>query len=514
MNRPSSKQPDRDNLAPIRRLLPFSVDSSDSSARRRRAAWGAVSGVLSSAALLIVASCGGGGAAGGGGGGGGGGGTPPTGNVVGRAAIPGVGSPTSLTIVTARQSSAAVDALGDYRTTVAVDAAQVVAAIDASGRVRGLALSVPDGSGHPPGSLAIDAESTALALLFLSPGVLTTNPTEAAARATFLRGRPTFGNLASHLASELASRSLPEVAASAAYDNLLRACLADWLQTRQPDGGRGIVADSALHGTSLSLPSDLAQNDGRNATVVVSNGGWRFLGVYRRTVSADGSLSAISPVYQGTGCLSGAAASHLHAVLGASGTAGSGSDGPQDLGAAAETHYYFAGPGMLPDAAPQDVALLAASDQVPFVSTLIAYCYLPLCAVAAGVDGSLSPPVLATIPPSVTQGLVATLSANGSLETARTHGDPKAREAAYASLVGTLSSLTSFSRGLFQGAGDADAAMSGLTNLAGGTTTMLSRLESVLAPANFSLFQNSLTPLPRSHRLRIVSQGDGQVVVK
>lgn len=81
-----------------------------------------------------------------------------------------------------------------FTTTISDDGTGILALGDTSGRVRGFSLTFP---GETPG---FDVESTALAIVFLEPGITTVDPVAAAALVQRVRALPEFTDFVAFLA--------------------------------------------------------------------------------------------------------------------------------------------------------------------------------------------------------------------------------------------------------------------------------------------------------------------------
>lgn len=210
-------------------------------------------------------------------GGGGGGQSPPTRDFaalltqdeVGGAGLRLLASPSGFTAV---QSGRIITAQ------VAADAAQVVAIADAADKIRALAVTVPgDTAGAQP---AVGAASTADALVFITPGVLSTDPGEARLRLQQIRALPSHGKLAEALRTRLPASPLADVVRVAAVADLVSACVSEWttangrarrlIHIGQPD----YKGDFGVKERSFSDPSA--------AKLDLTNAGWRCVNVVRR----------------------------------------------------------------------------------------------------------------------------------------------------------------------------------------------------------------------------------------
>lgn len=94
-----------------------------------------------------------------------------------------------LSILSPYQAQATVEQNGSFRSLASREATQLLAAVDNAGKLRGLGISFP----ASPTLVTFDATSTALALVMLSPGILTLDPAKSAERIQQIKGLSAFG---------------------------------------------------------------------------------------------------------------------------------------------------------------------------------------------------------------------------------------------------------------------------------------------------------------------------------
>lgn len=198
-----------------------------------------------------------------------------------------------LVVLSALAEPAGVTGAGAFSTRVSDIGAQALFAVDSSGELRGLALSVPGGAGASARStLAVDAETTALGLLFMVPGITALDPTAARGRIAELRGYDSFTAFASFLREHLPTEGLAGLNTDGGeYQNLYEACVLEWMRNHPTsDTGRAVAAATKLQvkspeaaycaGMDVTCPSDPATWP--KAEVTISNAGWRFADIRRR----------------------------------------------------------------------------------------------------------------------------------------------------------------------------------------------------------------------------------------
>jgi hypothetical protein len=179
-----------------------------------------------------------------------------------------------------------------FQTVVADSSAQLVFALDEGEALRGLALTIPDSSGAAgngsQGQLRVDAESTAMSLLFLTPGILATTPDVAEERASELRSYSCFQPLVDHLRSALPTRSLNSLTAEDhALEDLLTACVMEWIDSHPVPG-----TSSSMEGQSLPVRASTKEGgvilDAQTFTKAYFNGQFRVDIVDSTIVKRDG----------------------------------------------------------------------------------------------------------------------------------------------------------------------------------------------------------------------------------
>jgi hypothetical protein len=170
---------------------------------------------------MLVAACGGGG--------GGGGSTAPaatTAQAEGSVNAVEIGG-TGLNVLSAQQATTADVKNGAFTTTVSTQGPQLLFLQDSAGKIRGLTLSLPSNS-STASIMAADAKSTALALLFLSPGITTSNSAQAKQVFTALQQMTSFAQFLAFLQANLPTRALDDLVQNVTYQSLLTACLTEW----------------------------------------------------------------------------------------------------------------------------------------------------------------------------------------------------------------------------------------------------------------------------------------------
>lgn len=238
----------------------------------------------------------------GGGGGGGGQSGPPTQQASGQVKTAEIGG-TGLKVVSTYQESAPVDESGSFTTKVSQEGAQLLFLLDSNGALRGLSLSIPQRGRRA--LLTFDGESTALSLLFLTPGILSVKPEEAQSRIEELKGLTSFSDFINFLKQELPQKGISEIVKEEGYKQLLGRCVEEWLQ-KHTAKGRGLV----LNPTQVDY-FQVSVKDQSNPSKVIfelKNGAFRFVNVYRRVLDGEGKEIKVDSIASGLNSMGGAKA--------------------------------------------------------------------------------------------------------------------------------------------------------------------------------------------------------------
>ncbi len=221
--------------------------------------------------------------------------TPSTREAAGQIQTAEIGG-TGHRVISARATSpSGASASGAFTTTVAAENAQMLTVNDSGGTPRALALTLP---GEP---LSIGAASTALALAFMTPGIMASDLDLARDAVTRLRAQPGFAPLVAAVAARLPSSGLAGLK-TPQIDALLASVIDGYLAA---DRGRGTTAvePSILFKGQWGKPQsatsqgvDLVQEGFRYVRVDVQrldSTGQRLTHEVARTVSQN--LTAMEP---------------------------------------------------------------------------------------------------------------------------------------------------------------------------------------------------------------------------
>jgi len=208
---------------------------------------------------------------------------------------------TGLKVLSAYQESAPVDENGSFTTRVSQVGAQLLFLLDSNGALRGLSLSIP-----PRGRRALltfDAESTALSLLFLTPGILSIEPDEAQSRIEELKGLSSFSDVVNFLKQELPQKGIPDIVKEEEYNELLSKCIEEWLQ-KQTSKSRDLVPSPAQ--VDYFEVSVKDQSNPSKVVFELKNKAFRFVNVYRRVLDSEGKEIKVDSIANGLNSMSGA----------------------------------------------------------------------------------------------------------------------------------------------------------------------------------------------------------------
>jgi len=179
---------------------------------------------------------------------------------------------TNISISSASADAASISKSGTFSTKVSSGGNQIQFITDGSGKIRGLAMSDPTNSA----SLSVDSTSTALTLLMLTPGILSTTPSETSLRITQLKALSSFSALQSFLATNLPATALDDLLTQTTLPQLISTCITGWIN--------GSSAAILKNDHMLKVTTD-GKFDAAFATyssAKLTNKSWRFVQVARQ----------------------------------------------------------------------------------------------------------------------------------------------------------------------------------------------------------------------------------------
>lgn len=284
---------------------------------------------------------------------------------------------------------------GAFTVTVSNAGAQLLFLQDAAGAVRGLAVHVPPAPGARDAGIAFTAESTALALLLLTPGILTADRAEVLARQAEIRGYASFAPFVAYLQSALATHALTAFASGddAQFDALSQAVLADWLaQHPITVATRNVtVADVAVEPPPEGLVGCMeVQAPDRawpDVPVQVNNGGFRYVDVRQKTVMKDGTASwdTVATTLKVFPAMPGAAGFSVGSLFTASMFEPTARNRTVSFAGVDHVEYWIYGPGARAGSVTAPDDLPAGAGFHTWGLTIVYYALLPLISLISGV---------------------------------------------------------------------------------------------------------------------------------
>ncbi len=187
---------------------------------------------------------------------------------------------------------------------IAASQAQMHMVVDAAGNPRALSVSNP--STGTSQQMTFDADSTAASLIFLSIGIVTSDPNAAALRLNAIRSLPSYSALVSLLRQVLPGQSLDQLTSNQQVQNALESCFQDYMASQKaisarPEQGRALGGITA----AFVLPPPSNGTD----TVNFTNPASRFVNIVQQNLDSNSQpLGQFTPIaFQGTlvGKLSG-----------------------------------------------------------------------------------------------------------------------------------------------------------------------------------------------------------------
>ncbi|MDQ2731210.1 MAG: hypothetical protein M3Y56_06090 [Armatimonadota bacterium] len=211
--------------------------------------------------------------------------------------------------------TAPVAADGSFSTTFSAVGPQLISVTDGTGALRGLGLFNPAPLLFSPlrqttPSMVIDLHSTAVSLVYITPGILTTDTTEGIQRQSQISNLTTFPALLTFVTQNLKSGSLQSILGDPSLDSLKGACIREWAAGHGfPDNSPALSSNDA-GGFSANLRSDTDKPLQANLT----NRSWRWINVAR--VDLDGRKIATGTKDPVFGTMAGAAGGSWGAIFG------------------------------------------------------------------------------------------------------------------------------------------------------------------------------------------------------
>ena len=195
---------------------------------------------------------------------------------------------------------------GTFRSVTSTQGAQLLLLADHSSGIavlRGMAVSLPTTA------LMFGADSTALALVMLTMGILTVDVTEANSRIAVIRGLPSLKAFSTYLASQLPNLDLTNLAKNATFLTLRQKTTDDFFASF-PN-----VKPASFQSGGVDALFTVSKNQGDPSQITLSNTAHRFVSVIRQTLDLNRSevgkpvtpkLSGAQNPFSATNLISGA----------------------------------------------------------------------------------------------------------------------------------------------------------------------------------------------------------------
>jgi len=194
----------------------------------------------------------------------------------------------SLSVQSAWAEPCGVEAEGEFSTVVSQRGAQLLLATDDAGGTRALCISFPQsvGAGESDAGLLFDADSTAAAIVFATPGIMSSDPAEGQARLAEIRSFSSFDRLLQFLQTFLPTTSLEDLQAGAELDALVCDVVQEWI-SKHPIVSAAAIGVSRANGDVVIEVVD--QSNPARTKIKLSNWGWRCITVRRRDLTVEGN---------------------------------------------------------------------------------------------------------------------------------------------------------------------------------------------------------------------------------
>jgi|GEM_PF-3947282 len=163
---------------------------------------------------------------------------------------------------------------GGFSVKASGEGAQLLTVVDADGEARGMTIALPGASTE------VDAESTAMAAVFLTPGLASSNPDQAAALVTAIRGHTSFPDLAARARALLPTGSLTSFRDDAEAQSLLAEITEDLTNQLGPRG-------TNPSNPAIAFKASWGKGPGTVQQVAFENGSYRFVRLDEVKLNAD-----------------------------------------------------------------------------------------------------------------------------------------------------------------------------------------------------------------------------------
>ncbi len=265
---------------------------------------------------------------------------------------------------------------GSGTATVSSTIPQVVYVLDEDYSARGMTLSLPGPAGAEV--MPANARTTALATLYISPGIIGATRAEAEVSINAITSLACFPGLVQLFEGRLPTDVLRSVVNQPDVAAALTACAVEyWTQAN----GTGLSRASLAAGNFTTSGGGVTFNV-QNSQMTISNAGWRHVSIHRRNRAADGSYSGWTQV---TEVMKGATQASLNTIFSLTqvGTPTVFTDAGFSSNPGPTVEYWYQGLGFAQPTATLAQAAGLPQSNVPMALTIATYGTLPLLSAAA-----------------------------------------------------------------------------------------------------------------------------------
>lgn len=165
-----------------------------------------------------------------------------------------------------------------FYTVTSREGEQLLLVTDNMNELRGLTLSTPSSNGAD--AFEIDAQSTAISLIFISPGISTVDPDEAKTNIANIKILASYNKFATYLKDNLHDKSLNSLVNNEMYDSLLSDCVEEYYQ-------KYTVAKKGLAISKSEYLNEISFDKLSTSLLQLKNYGYRFVNVVERDIDAN-----------------------------------------------------------------------------------------------------------------------------------------------------------------------------------------------------------------------------------
>lgn len=184
----------------------------------------------------------------------------------------------------------------EFSTIVSSKGTQLLFIYDNKQQLRGFTLSII--TNNKPVVMQSDAKSTAISMLMMTPGILTTVPTETESVLNNFKNLKNLPKLIDFLKSNLPSKSLSVILGEAQVRNLLDSCILEYKQSFKSIVQKKKQVELLFERKFMFEIDQKVVNS--KWSVDFANYGWRYINIYRRDLGSQNELN-VEPVLKSMG---------------------------------------------------------------------------------------------------------------------------------------------------------------------------------------------------------------------